>query len=89
MGGHYNPVPSPVVSSIRFPASWHDSAGTFRNEIAEFKLGQGPCGLTVSALSYSVADGTLVIEQRHVEGGPKTFIYPLAQLTGRIEVQKG
>lgn len=78
----------PVVTSIKVPARWRQD-GRFVHGVAEFKLGKGPCGLTVSSLSYTIRDGVLTIDQRHTEGGPKAFVYPLDHLTGRIEVTKG
>jgi hypothetical protein len=75
-----------TLKLIRFPASWSQQ-GTFRDEVAEFRLGKGPCGLTVTRLDYEVADGCLHILQEHAGHPPKRFVYPLAQLTGRIEAE--
>jgi hypothetical protein len=79
--------PTPILS-IKVPASWVDHTGTGRLDPAEFTLGPGPCGLTVTRLQAKVADGCFVVKQSHQDGPPKVFIYPLAQLVGRVEVQQ-
>lgn len=76
-----------MIARVRFPASWRDGAGGQHCGLADFRLGKGPCGLTVDTLSVRLAEGCLTIEQTHVDGPPKTFIYPLDQLTGRVEVE--
>ncbi|MBB3910131.1 hypothetical protein [Sphingomonas desiccabilis] len=73
------------ATRIRFPTMWANGAGGEACGIADFKLGKGPCGLTVSRLDYEVADGCLHILQQHADGPPKRFVYPLTTITGRIE----
>jgi hypothetical protein len=75
-----------IVKSLRFPASWSQD-GIPRDEVAEFRLGLGPCGRTVTRLGYEIGDGCLHILQEHSDAPQKRFVYPLSQLTGRIEAE--
>lgn len=74
------------AATIRFPAAFW--SGHYRTEVSEFKLGPGPCGLTVTALLFQVDDGALTIVQHHAEDVPaKRFVYPLATIAGRVEIE--
>jgi len=75
-----------TITCIRVPAAWvHE--GTSRTSRAEFLLGPGPCGKTVSMLESTFKDGCLCILQVHDDGTYKRFLYPLEQLLGRIEIE--
>lgn len=75
-----------TITRILVPAHWvHE--GTPRTDRAEFTLGPGPCGKTVSMLDDEIADGCLYILQVHDDGTSKRFVYPLSQLHGRIEIE--
>jgi hypothetical protein len=75
-----------TIARITVPAAWGPTH-TRRAEIAEFKLGPGPCGLTVTSIDAQLSEGCLSIIQLHSDGPAKHFIYPLSQLTGRIEAE--
>ncbi|MBB3693035.1 hypothetical protein [Sphingomonas sp. BK580] len=77
------------ITRIRVPASWLTEGGSTRHLPAEFTLGLGPCGLTVTTLQLWWSDGCLCIKQSHTDGTVKRFIYPLTQLHGRVEVEYG
>ncbi|WP_375292286.1 hypothetical protein [Sphingomonas melonis] len=74
------------IASIRIPSRFHQPKG-WRYEVAVFSLGPGPCGLTVTRLRARMEPQALVIRQEHREAPPKTFVYPLDQLTGRVEIE--
>ena len=75
------------ITSIRVPATWTDEEGIQRFEPATFKLGEGPCGKTVSSLSVERAENdNLVIEQCHTDGSRKVFSYAVNSIIGRVEV---
>lgn len=74
------------IVRIRVPSRWYAGDAGWDMAVAEFKTGPGPCGLTVTSLAFEVSENALHITQQHENAGPKWFIYPLAQLTGRIEV---
>jgi hypothetical protein len=75
-----------TITRILVPAAWvHEGAP--RNDRAEFKLGKGPCGLSVEKLSYRIKNGCLYILQGHTDSTSKVFVYPLAQLHGRVEIE--
>lgn len=74
------------ISRILVPADWvHE--GQPRNDRAEFKLGLGSCGLVVRRLTLTVDKGCIQIVQKHDGAPPKVFLYPLAQLHGRVEIE--
>lgn len=73
------------LTRIRVPAAWTEPSGNVRFTPAEFTLGPGPCGKTVTNLGYTVSEGVLSITQAHDDGTARRFFYPLGQLTGRIE----
>lgn len=77
---------SSPIAAIKVPAGF-TLDGAYRNEVAIFRLGLGPCGLTVRRLRARLDPQALVIRQYHVEAPPKTFVYPLGQLTGRVEIE--
>lgn len=75
------------TASIKFVSTWVDANGMARREAAEFKLGDGPCGKTVSNLIYTIEAGCLCIYQQHTDGTSKDFAYQLRDICGRIEVE--
>jgi hypothetical protein len=74
------------IARITVPAAWGPSSAR-RAEVAEFKLGLGPCGLTVTKLDSQLTEGCLVITQHHSDSPAKRFVYPLWKLTGRVEAE--
>jgi hypothetical protein len=75
------------VTSIRVPAAYEGSAARM-NAIAEFRLGWGRCGRVVSMLDIQYRPGVAIVFQQHDDGTIVEFVYPLEQLTGRIEVRR-
>ena len=74
------------ITRIRVPARFQiDDAGP-TVAVATFALGMGPCGREVTALSLDADTAMLSIVQRHADGSTVAFLYPLAQITGRVEV---
>lgn len=55
----------------------------------EFKLGLGPCGLTVSALGWEELEDRYVLTQRCTNGEIKEFTYMKQDVAGRLEIRKG
>lgn len=51
----------------------------------EFKLGVGPCGLTVDHLKWVELDDHYVLTQYHSDGSRKEFEYLKDDIKGRIE----
>lgn len=51
----------------------------------EFKLGVGPCGLTVDRLKWVELDDRYVLTQYHSDGSRKEFEYLKDDIKGRIE----
>ena len=74
-----------TISRITVPARWIEPSGNERRRPAEFKLGKGACGRTVTSLDAQLSEGCLSIVQHHSDGPAKQFIYPIALLTGRVE----
>ena len=54
-------------------------------EKTTFKLGVGPCGLTVKALKWTEYDDHYILEQLCTNGEIKRFKYDRADVLGRIE----
>lgn len=75
-----------AARSVKLPAQWLDG-DAIRRETAMFQLGPGPCGRIVSELGVVMAAESVSVFQQHDDGSRKVFIYPLGQLTGRIEVE--
>jgi len=74
------------ITRILVPADWvHE--GHLRRDRAEFTLGPGPCGKTVTRLDFTIDNACAWVLQVHEDGTFKRFVYPLAQLTGRVEVE--
>jgi hypothetical protein len=76
-----------ILTRIRIPSSFTISNQPTRFETADFRLGLGPCGKEVVELACepSTPDG-FVVTQRTADGETKAFIYPVFQLTGRVEM---
>ena len=72
------------ASVIRVPAHFYGAAGA---PTAEFKLGLGRCGKTVSALTIAYDINLVHIRQDHTDGTFKVFSYAIKDLHGRIEVE--
>jgi hypothetical protein len=77
------------VTSVRVPARFtlHDVVPTVA--VAEFRLGWGPCQRNVTSLRVEYRSAFVLIIQRHDDGTTVEFAYPIAQLTGRVEVRHG
>lgn len=74
------------ITRILVPAAWvHE--GMPRLDRAEFALGPGPCGKTVTRLAFKIDDACAWVLQEHEDETFKRFVYPLTQLHGRIEVE--
>lgn len=73
-----------TLTRIRIPSRFC-LEGVSRNEVADFRLGLGPCGKTVIALRTKWTTQSLVVVQVHEDKTFKRFIYPRDQITGRIE----
>jgi hypothetical protein len=81
-------LPSPrEVQLVKFPSRWRSKYDTNNTGVAEFKLGLGPCGLTVTKLRVRWAGTLLVITQYYSRGGSKDFIYRDRDITGRVEIE--
>jgi hypothetical protein len=76
-----------AVKRIIVPATFQKD-GAWNHKPAVFELGLGSCGLVVTALAWEVGDGCLYVLQTHNDGTFKHFVYPLGQLTGRVEVER-
>lgn len=77
------------VTRIRIPAEFRVSASQTRTEVADFKLGKGPCGKVVTGLEMDCQAAFVEVIQCHADGTGKSFHYPNHTLTGRIEVTYG
>lgn len=76
-----------MIKRITFPCVWVDGEDNQYTGAAEFKLGPGPCGKDVSHLAYDFTETLLLIRQSCSDGERKDFLYQLADITGRIEVE--
>jgi hypothetical protein len=89
------------ITSVRFAAKWTEPHPDRRFDLmpqacervaqAEFFLGRGPCGKTVTKLSavYSRGQENFQVEQDHDDGTSKVFIYRREDILGRIEIETG
>ena len=80
------------ITRIRIPAEFRTDNSQTRTEVADFKLGLGPCGKEVVDLNLGADEdypGFIVVGQTHSDGTRKCFIYPPHTLTGRVEVTIG
>ena len=77
------------ITRIRIPSSFTIAGQPTRFETAEFKLGKGPCGKTVTALTCKIDADDVMVLQEHTDGSYKEFYYPRFQITGRVEVEHG
>lgn len=77
--------PEPRITRITFPCRyWHD--GAHAKKVAEFTLGNGPCGKDVAKLDMEDVNGLFRITQWHGDGSYKVFIYRRQDVLGRIEL---
>lgn len=76
-----------MITLIKFPSTWKCKYDTDNTGIAEFKLGLGPCGLTVTKLHYRYNAAALQVRQYYTDGTCKDFIYNWTDITGRVEVE--
>lgn len=77
-----------MINRIRIPSQWLDDTGRQHTRVADFQLGLGSCGKVVKTLACELTtyDGAFVVTQRTDDHEVKTFIYPMATITGRIEI---
>lgn len=69
------------LSSVKFTALMPD--GVWKR--TEFKLGEGPCGLTVISLQFEEKPDRYILTQRCEGGERKEFTYFREEVRGRIE----
>lgn len=84
------PYERTFTTSIKVPAKWATTSfgmDEVRSAIAEFGLGEGPCGLTVTSLygTWSCDRRNFSVKQYCSDGSSKLFHYRREDLTGRIE----
>lgn len=86
------------ITSIRFAAKWTEpldgtderlSLAPRRIGIAQFHLGRGPCGKTVTSLKTCESETCFAVQQDHDDGTSKTFAYQWSDILGRIEIETG
>ena len=79
------------ITRIRIPARFQvDDRSQERIEQADFKLGVGPCGKEVTKIAADQnVPGYFCVSQTHRDGSIKAFLYPVATLTGRVELEYG
>lgn len=75
-----------AARSVRIPARWHDGKQE-RIDNALFRLGPGPCGLTVTELLVSIDRDFVRLVQHHKDAPAKNFFYRTSDLVGRIEIE--
>ncbi len=75
------------TSRVRVPATWHDEYVSVTSRVADFRLGEGPCGLTVTQIYCGWTEGgkNFYVKQKCSNGESKTFTYRREDITGRIE----
>ena len=78
-----------LITSIKVPARFTIGAEGERTDVAHFTLGPGPCGKDVLVLVVEYDAAGITIAQGHTDGTVAVFIYPMASLTGRVEVTYG
>lgn len=66
---------------IKFNAL-HPTTGVTKTH---FKLGEGPCGKTVSALTFTEESDRYILTQFCDDGSRKSFTYLKSEMVGRIE----
>ena len=71
-----------TLTAIKFHCRVPSFSG---HQKTEFKLGLGPCGLTVEKLLFSEDGEKLTITQICTNGERKTFDYYKTEIAGRIE----
>jgi hypothetical protein len=78
-----------MISRVRISSKFFNG-GVDRREVADFKLGVGPCGKTVGALYIDIGEIWIILTQcHHCDGTTKIFHYRVADIIGRIEVEYG
>lgn len=77
------------TARIRVPSTWRLDDSEYRQlGVADFQLGPGPCGLTVTALYGSWShpnEENFTVKQYCSDGSSKLFHYRREDITGRIE----
>lgn len=80
------------IVHIKFMAVWEEpipdcrDATSHRKAVTEFKLGAGPCGLSVSRLDIQLNPDSVHIGQECSDGTFTEFVYKKSDIIGRIEV---
>jgi len=82
------------VIKVRVPCTWVATMGdaTKRADlhgIADFHLGEGPCGKTVERLDVHYHAWGVEVVQVCTCTEQKNFVYPWHTVTGRVEVTHG
>lgn len=77
------------ITRIRIPSEWRDSQRGLVRAVADFQLGEGPCGKTVVRLEVNYLPHAVEIVQVCSCTERKTFLYPMHTITGRVEVTYG
>lgn len=79
---------SRIITRITIPSVWGGLYDTEKSGVAEFRLGQGPCGKIVTKLSavWQSSPDRLMVRQEYEDAPSKDFIYLVRDLTGRVEI---
>lgn len=79
-----------VVQRIRIPSHWRISRSPqlTASGVADFCLGIGPCGKNVVHLDCKLSPDYVMVIQVTDDGESKDFYYPIATITGRVEITK-
>lgn len=78
------------ITRIRIPCRWRVDAVHIHCDVADFKLGRGPCGKNAVTLLCDITPDFVHVTQICETGvmERKDFYYPMAQITGRIEITR-
>lgn len=76
-----------VTQRIRIPATWHNG-DKYIDGVADFGLGVGCCGKNVVFLDCGFGANYVKVTQITDDGESKDFYYPIATITGRVEITK-
>lgn len=77
------------ITSIRIPSRYFSYGdNSYVQTTAEFKLGLGRCGETVTSLTARLTPSYVVVQQKTAEGSFKEFIYFTKDIIGRVEVAR-
>lgn len=77
-----------TITRVTVPSKWGGLYDTAKTANAEFRLGDGPCGKTVTKL-FVRWDGDpdrFTVRQHYEDNTWKDFIYLASDLTGRVKI---